>query len=286
VNGIAHKHVLEAEYLYADANQDVDQFPLYDNIDDDAVEFFRRRFFFDTFGGVAGGDVPLRFDERNYAFRSNIQGWATSPTTEIADDLMAFRLASEHRWQTKRGLPGRQHIVDFVKLDVQGFVYPRADRDNFGQELGLVSYDFEWHPGDRFTILSDGHADLFNEGLRTIYLGAVVTRPSRGRYAAGFRSIEGPISSQIVFGSTSYRLSEKWILRYGSSYDFGKTGNLGQSGQIIRVGETFLVGLGFNYDSSRDNFGLKFAIEPRFLGGKLSRIPGISIYPTGASGLE
>ncbi|MFC1757896.1 organic solvent tolerance protein OstA [Planctomycetota bacterium] len=288
INGIAHKHVLETEFLYADANQDSDQLPLYDKLDDDSIELFRRMFFFETFGGTKGigANVPSRFDERSYALRSNLQGWTTSPTTEIADDLMAFRLASEHRWQTKRGLPGRQHIVDLVKLDLQGFIYPRADRDNFGQELGLISYDFEWHPGDRFTVQSDGQFDLFNEGLRTVYLGAVVTRPSRGRYSAGVRSIEGPISSQIFFGSTSYRLSEKWIVRYGSSYDFGKTGNLGQNGQIIRVGETFLIAMGFNYDSSRDNFGLKFAIEPRFFGGKLSRIPGISIHPTGAAGLE
>ncbi|MCA9212565.1 MAG: hypothetical protein KDB27_05850 [Planctomycetales bacterium] len=288
VNGIAHKHVLEAEFLYADADADSDQLPLYDKLDDDSVEMFRRMFFFDTFGGTGGigANVPLRFDERSYALRSALQGWTTSPTAEIADDLMAFRLASEHRWQTKRGLPGRQHIVDLVKFDLQGFVYPRADRDNFGQELGLVTYDFEWHPGDRFTVLSDGHLDLFNEGLRTIYLGAVVTRPSRGRYSVGMRSIEGPISSQILFGSTTYRLSEKWIVRYGSSYDFGRTGNLGQNGQIIRVGESFLFGLGFNYDTSRDNFGIRFAIEPRFFGGRLSRIPGISILPTGSAGLE
>jgi hypothetical protein len=52
------------------------------------------------------------------------------------------------------------------------------------------------------------------------------------------------------------------------------------------VGESFLVGLGFNYDASRDNFGVQFGIEPRFLSGRLSRVGGIPIPPVGVAGLE
>ena len=286
LNGMAHKVVWEAEFLFADADQNLARFPLYDQLDDDAIEAFRRRFLFTTFGCMQNENVPFRFDERSYAFRSNLQGWVTSPSTEIADDLMAFRVGANQRWQTKRGLPGREHIVDWITLNVQGFIYPNSDRDNFGQEIGLASYDFSWHPGDRFTVVSDGLVDLFSEGLRTIYLGAIVKRPGRGSYSAGIRSIEGPISSQILFSSANYRLSQKWIINYGSSYDFGNTGNLGQTGQIIRVGESFLAGLGFHYDSSRDNFGVRFAFEPRFLGGKMSRVGGVPIGPAGATGLE
>ncbi|MCA9197184.1 MAG: hypothetical protein KDA87_06575, partial [Planctomycetales bacterium] len=82
LNGLAHKIVYEAEFFWAEADQDFQQLPLYDPLDDDSVEFFRRRFFFDTFNGVAGGDVPLEFDERTYALRSGMQGWVTSPSAE------------------------------------------------------------------------------------------------------------------------------------------------------------------------------------------------------------
>ena len=286
VNGLAHKVVFESELFWAEADVDLADLPLYDPIDDDAIEFFRRRFFFDTFGGVAGGNVTNRFDERFYALRSGMQRWVTSPSTEIADDLMAWRLAARQRWQTKRGMPGNQRVVDWIEFDLEAFVYPDADRDNFGQELGLVNYDFTWHIGDRFTILSDGHVDLFADGLRTFALGGMVSRPGKGRYVAGIRSIEGPISSAIVYGSTSYRISPKWIVNYASTYDFGQTGNIGQRGQIVRIGESFSVGLGFNYDTSRDNFGVRFSIEPRFLRGKLNRVGGVPLPPVGFNGLE
>jgi hypothetical protein len=260
--------------------------PLYDAVDDDAIEFFRRRFYFTTFDGAPGGNIPLPFDERYYALRGGMQRWVTAPNPEIADDLMVWRPAIRQRWQTKRGLPGQQRVVDWITFDTEAFIYPDAERDNFGSNVGLLSYDLRWHVGDRFTVLSDAQADFFDSGMKTISLGGMISRPGVARYVAGVRSIEGPISSQIVYGSASYRLSQKWIANYGSTYDFGETGNIGQRGEIVRVGESFLVGLGFNYDSSRDNFGVQFNIEPRFLSGRMGRVGGVPIAPVGAMGLE
>ena len=51
LNGLAHKVVFDAEASYADATRDLDQFPLYDELDDDSIEEFRRRLFFSPFGG-------------------------------------------------------------------------------------------------------------------------------------------------------------------------------------------------------------------------------------------
>ena len=65
------------------------------------------------------------------------------------------------RWQTKRGLPGQERIIDWITLDIEGSLFPKHDRDNFGQMLGLVNYDFRWHVGDRFALLSDGFFDFF-----------------------------------------------------------------------------------------------------------------------------
>ena len=286
VNGIAHKVVLESDLFYANSDVPMGTLPLYDAVDDDAIEFFRRRFYFTTFDGAPGGNIPLPFDERYYALRGGMQRWVTAPNPEIADDLMVWRPAIRQRWQTKRGLPGQQRVVDWITFDTEAFIYPDAERDNFGSNVGLLSYDLRWHVGDRFTVLSDAQADFFDSGMKTISLGGMISRPGVARYVAGVRSIEGPISSQIVYGSASYRLSQKWIANYGSTYDFGETGNIGQRGEIVRVGESFLVGLGFNYDSSRDNFGVQFNIEPRFLSGRMGRVGGVPIAPVGAMGLE
>ena len=45
VNGIAHKIVYESDFYWADADYNLDDLPLYDPLDDDAIEFYRRRFF-------------------------------------------------------------------------------------------------------------------------------------------------------------------------------------------------------------------------------------------------
>ena len=50
---------------------------------------------------------------------------------------------------------------------------------------------------------------------------------------------------------------------------------------------TFLEKLGFTYDASRDNLGVSFGIEPRFLPtSRLGRVGGVQIPPAGAMGLE
>lgn len=287
LNGLAHKVVLDAEAFWADADENLQDFPLYEQLDDDSIEAARRRYLFDTYNGTFGDQIPLKFDERRFALRTGMQSWVTAPSKVIADDLSVVKLGVRQRWQTKRGLPGQERIVDWIVLDLEGSVFPDADRDNFGQQLGLLDYDFRWHIGDRFTLLSDGYADLFGEALRTFSLGGLITRPERGTLYLGMRSIEGPISSNIFNGSVSYRMSEKWILTAGTSVDFGEAGNIGQNLSVTRIGESALVRIGFNADRSRDNVGVTFAIEPRFLASsRLGRVGGVQIPPAGAYGLE
>ena len=295
LNGVAHKITLEGDVFYADASQNMDQLPLYDALDDDATEQFRRRLLFNTFNQTAGTDVPLRFDERYYALRSGLQGSVTSPSTEVVDDLMMARLGIRQRWQTKRGLPGQQRIVDWIVLDFQTALYPDPDRDNFGEVLGLAQYDFRWHVGDRLTFFSDGFADVFSEGLRTVSVGGQIGRPEQGSLYIGFRHIDGPgpadaltpMIGNVLNANLNYRMSEKWLLSAGAAYDFGPAGNIGQSLRLTRVGESFLVQVGFNYDVSRDNFGATLLVEPRFMpGNRLGNVGGVAIPPAGAYGLE
>jgi hypothetical protein len=286
LSGLAHKINFEVEAFYADADQPLSRFPLYDQVDDDSQEEFRRTMAVQTFGQPVGTFVPLRFDERYFALRSGLQGDVTGPT-EIADDLTEVRFGIHQRWQTKRGLPGRERIIDWIVFDVDAVLFPDPNRDNFGEVLGLVDYDFQWHVGDRFTLLSDGFYDLFETGMHQTTFGFLVSRPEHGNLYVGLRSTEGPISSEILTGSLSYRMSEKWIATAGATMDFGPTGNIGQFAALTRVGESFLIKVGFNFDASRDNLGVSFAVEPRFLpSNRLGRVGGVQLPPAGAMGLE
>lgn len=56
---------------------------------------------------------------------------------------------------------------------------------------------------------------------------------------------------------------------------------------MTRIGESLLMTVGVNVDSSKDNVGFNFSLEPRFLPNlRLTKVTGIDVPPAGAMGLE
>ncbi len=287
VNGIAHKITLYGDVFYADSSQDLSRMPLYNNIDDDAQEEFRRRYKFNTFGLPMGAPLPLENDPRYYALRSGLQGKVTSPVPEIADDLTMAHLELRQTWQTKRGSPGSEKIIDWIKFDVGGSVFPDADRDNFGKTVGLLNYDFDWQVGNRLSLFSNGFWDPIDNGLQTITVGSYINRTQVGNLYLSYTNTMRPFVSQLVSASLQYRMSEKWYGGLGTSYDFEDAGNLGQNVFLTRIGESTLFTLNFRVNSSRDNVGIGINFEPRFFAsGRYSKINGEPLPPLGAYGLE
>ncbi len=282
VRGLAHKLNWNFEYFYADSDTNLDELPMYDALDDHAQQQFRRRFITSDYAGV----LPGRFDPRLYALRNGMQRNVAVGSDIIADDLQQVRLGLDQRFQTKRGLPGRDRIVDLFQLDTDLLLFPNAE-DNFGETVGPATYDMAYHIGDRVSLLSDGYFDFFDSGLRSVSAGVRTSRPGVGDVYFGLLSLEGPISSTVFRSTTNYRLNEKWIWSYATTYDFGSVGNVGQSLGLTRIGESFLVRLGVNIDSGRDNVGFGFMVEPRFWPSRrLGNLGGQLIPPPGVEGLE
>jgi hypothetical protein len=292
VHGLAHKVVFKAQFTASDANRDLTDLPLYDALDDDSVEAAWRHFITTTFGWPSTipptvGVIPGKFDPRLYALRYGLQDWTTSPSTEIAGDLMALRLGAEQRWQTKRGPFNNPHILDWMALDTNISFFPNANRDNYGTAAGLADYNYRWHVGDRLTLVSEGIFDFFDDGQKIFSVGGFLSRPPRGSLYAGFNFLDGPIHNRILSFSYSYWMSPKWVSSFGMSVDLTKNGNLGENLTITRIGESFLISAGFNADPARNSVGVNFAIEPRFLPKtRLGNINGTQIPPAGAAGLE
>ena len=263
VHGIAHKINFEAEFAYAQSNVNMENLPLYDPLDDDSVEAFRRRYLTTTFGIPSLSPTPFgtpwpgtaKFDERLYALRTGLQDWVTSPSTEIAGDLETLRLSVDQRWQTKRGPADDRHIIDWMSLDTDVTIFPDPGRDDFGQTVGLLDYNYTWHVGDRLTVVSDGIFDFFSQGQKIATVGAFLTRPPRGSLYMGFRVLEGPIDSKLLTFSYSYWMSPKWLSSFGTTIDLANQGNLGENFTITRVGESFLISAGFNVDPSAIAWG-------------------------------
>ena len=296
VHGIAHKVVFDADFSYANSTQNIDQLPLYDQIDDDTINQYRRNIPYWDFGAVPGQGsfAPLpepfifgpdnKFDPRSYAVRRGMGGWVTGPT-EIANDLTAFRVGARQRWQTKRGPAGNRRIIDWITLDIDGEFFP-VDNQNFNQVLGLWQYDFRWHVGDRTVILSTADVDFFTEGQQLYTVGALLNRTTRGSFYLGFQEFGGPIEASVLTGSFTYRMSPKWAGSFGTALNL-KGRNIGQRLQLVRIGEAFLMSFGFNVDYSRNNVGVTFNLEPRFLSRtQFASRTGIDIPVAGAYGLE
>ena len=92
--------------------------------------------------------------------------------------------------------------------------------------------------------------------------------------------------SWLMFRTWTSTLSPICTSSFGSAIDL--TGrNIGQNFQLVRIGESFLMTFGFNVDYSRNNVGVTFNLEPRFLSRtQFASRSGIDIPVAGAYGLE
>ncbi len=240
-----------------------------------------------AFPGIANTfAVPAQLDERFYATRRDLMGWVTGPT-EIAGTDTQIKFDIDQRWQTKRGMEGQQHVVDWIELDTNFEIFPDATQ-NFGSNAGFLDYDFHWFVGDRLTLVSYGGYDFFNDGQRYTSVGGFISRPPRGSLYLGFNDYQGgPISSDVVTASYTYRMSPKWLSTFGTSFDLRQQGNIGESFRLTRIGESFLFSIGMNVDVSRGNVGVSVSLVPRFLGHDPSITRGqVDVPPAGLYGLE
>lgn len=263
LNGLAHKMVFDFDYYYAQADEPLSSVPQYNPFDDNAQERFRSRFILNEFGGV----LPDMFDPRYYAVRAGAGRSVTAPYHELVDDQQVLRVGWRHRWQTKAGPPVQPRIEDWMTLDLEASWFPDAERDNFGEDFGLLGGHYAWYVGERTVLLADAVFDMFGGGQEIWNVGILSQRSTRGSVYLGFRQVNvGPIDSQLLAASYSYAMSPKWATTFGTSYDIAEGLDRGQSLTVTRIGEYALLHVGFGYDRSRDNIGFAVSIEPR-LGG-------------------
>jgi lipopolysaccharide export system protein LptA len=291
IHGLAHKVTFDVDAFASGTNIPFTDLALYDSIDDDALNRWRRRFMsidYAAMPGAFGGTLPAKFDPRFYAFRSGLQSYVSSPVAEVAGNLQAVQLGMTQRWQTKRGPVGNRRIIDVAVLNAGATYFPNPNRDNFGANWGLVNYDFQWHVGDRFTVSSDAGLDFFYQGMKTWSVGASLNKPPRINLYAGIRSFAGPFTYNTVTLTQSYQLSPKYLATASTSFALNNKGNIGENFTFTRVGEAFVTSLAFYVDGFKNNNGVNLMIAPRFLGQQMLRsIGGASGIPLpGTYGLE
>jgi hypothetical protein len=216
---------------------------------------------------------PPQFDPQTYAIRRLVL-----TNVETIDSIEVLQGDILQRWQTKRGYPGQEHIVDWMTLDLSGSYFPKSVRDNFGESFGILSYDWTWNIGDRTALVSSGWYDPIQGGPRVFNVGAFLNRPDRTNFFIGYREID-PINSQAVTGAVNYVISPKYALSASATYDFG---NKVQSNSInfTRMGSDLQVTLGLGYNSTLSTWSFNFEIVPNLV-PENRRIPGAAGFGSG-----
>lgn len=263
VNGINHKIVISGNFYAAHSDTHFSELPQLDPMNDDATDQAIRDInplqpVINPKNGLFLATSPL-FNPQTFAIRQLVD-----TRVETLDTIEVLQADIRQRWQTKRGYPGMQHIVDWMVLDVSANYYPNANRDNFGDSLAFIQYDWTWNIGDRTALVSTGWIDPHSDGPREYTLGMYLSRTDRTNFFLGYRQID-PLQSKAVTGAVSYVFSPKYAMTGSTVYDFGTSQALSNSLVLTRIGSDLQVSIGITYNALQNNFGATFLIVPNLM---------------------
>lgn len=262
VHGLNHKATFWSNYYYAQSNVPHTQLPQFDRLNDDALDQAMRTiypFYTQFLPGVNGVALQngAQFDPQNYAVRRLVLN-----RIDTRDDIHVVQTGLFQRLQTKRGLPGNEHTVDWMSLDLTASFFPQSTRDNFGKTAAFLDFNYIWNLGDQTALTASGWFDPYDPAAANYWtIGSYLNRPDGVSFFAGYRQTD-PLNSKAVTLAVSYELSKKYSFSMSSSYDFGNQLALSNSFTIFRTGTDLTVGLGFSYNSLINNFGVQFVIVP------------------------
>jgi lipopolysaccharide export system protein LptA len=259
LNQIYHKIVFTANYFNAWSSVSLNSLPQLNRLNDDssdqALRDIRPVQPIINPANAAFLTTSNLFNPQNYALRRLVD---ISPDT--LDSMQVIQLGLRQRWQTLRGFPGSEHVVDWMTLNLNASIFPQANRDNFGHTFGILEYDWIWNIGDRTALTSYGWFEPFPGGPRAVDVGTILGRPDASNFYLGYRQID-PLNSKAVIASITYPFSSKYALTGSTVWDFGNHVST-YSLFVSRMGTDVIFNLGFSYNSTLNTFGLAVEVLP------------------------
>jgi len=274
LRGLYHKVEYGLNYYIAGTTHSSQELPLLDRLNDDNIDLTSRSFrpnaqlFVPGATGIALGNDPL-FNPQALAIRRLVD-----TKSETIDAIQVLQGQMRNRWQTKRGLPGADHTVDYMGLDLSASFYPNPQRDNFGSNFAFLEYNYYWNIGDRTAIISQAWVDPVNPGAHYFNLGTSFNRPDGTTFTIAYRQTD-PLNSKALLAVLSYQLSQKYSASIAAVYDFGVSQAQSTSFIFSRTGTDLTVSVGFTYNAFINNFGLQFLILPNAAAPRLSKPTGM-----------
>lgn len=259
LNQIYHKIIFYGNYYAAQSSVGINNIPQLDQLWDNETD--------QTMRDIRPQQSALNPTYANFLNNSNLvnpQNYAlrrlllTDP--DNLDTINALQLGIDQRWQTRRGGPGDDHIVDWMTLNVQTTIFPHSERDDDGHVFGFIDYNWVWNIGDSTALTSDGFWEPFQGGPRAFNLGLFLGRPDSTNVTLAYQQID-PLYSKAIIASIVYPLSNKYAITASTVWDFGD--NVTNYGLMFsRMGTDTLVNIGLSYNSTMNVVSFTFEILP------------------------
>ncbi len=209
-------------------------------------------------------------------------------------DASGAQFALHQIFQTKRGAPGQQQIINWITLNVAADMFwhksttgpfnpanpqyagsPFSTSDfgapimgyyDFSQpELSQVSDsingNFAWRAGANVSLLGDESYNVDQATLEELSGGVLVDQSPSLSYYLGNSYIHALNTDQWMT-MVSYRLTRKYSFYVGESYDFSLGQNITSTLTIVRKLPQMYTGLTFSYDAYTHATAVFFSLWP------------------------
>ncbi|MGC8552711.1 MAG: LPS assembly protein LptD [Phycisphaerae bacterium] len=228
---------------------------------------------------------------------ANVQRGYLQPfdrSVEGITDASGAQFALRQVLQTKRGVPGKRSIVDWITLNVSADVFwnnhnygpyyagnpiyaggPFATSD-YGQPLigyydfsrpelsqvaDSINANFVWRAGANVRFVGDESYNTDLRQLEAFDTGVVVDQSPNLSYFLGNRYVQAIDSDQWT-ATVNYRLTEKYSFAVTQSYDFALNHNILSALTIVRRLPHFYSGLTMEYNADLRNTSVVISLWP------------------------
>ena len=235
-------------------------------------------------------------------------GFAENDSTGEQRD--AINVGISQRLQTRRGPVGKEHTVDWMRLDMDitwvnnsgdtsagpdRFIWnkpfipllnrystnvPQLDRrgrDIFGPRRNSFCADYIWRLTDTTALLSDMNFDIQSSVVQQFNVGFSHMRWPNLSYYIGSRYLrrvevmDEEGSNAFVFAAT-YVLDPRYTIVFSQQFDFDYGENVRSDITLIRRYHRIYWGITFSADESLDSHAIVFSLWPE-------GVPGLGIGP-------
>jgi len=234
---------------------------VYDNVESDFWDLHRLRHvnIFDVSASAATVNVPSRdlfpFDPAE----------AGTMLVDGVDSTDVAEVGWRQRFQTMRGLPGKQQSVDFLTTDLEMTWYSNADKQppaltpDGKQAFNHMELRTDWKATDSATVWTDTNYNFSENELDFFTIATTITHTPRLTYTIGHQVLPDAHSS-ISFVGMDYTINEKWRVSFLQQYDWARGQNARSSIVLARRMDCWIMRLRFEFDPGRnDTFaGIEF----------------------------